>query len=266
MKKVRPADVGITFLHAHSGAENLPGDHDHVIVDRNDWELAVNFLRSLRNSHIEFEAMPEDLVGVVEAAKKKLDNSATKIESVNLNVKSDRIADVKVEWVDQPLPDIQLTAAKSSECVLDKTEFSKSDLRTGMRVTIRDGRRFIVMLNTSCEDGIYSFGINYIRLKQYNEDLTFGCRGDLAIVVVERPASGTAMLNEKGHLHPVWRRDQPKYLSIKEVAALYEQEVSYELLSECGCDWEPLTGIVTHNLLRAMHIKTVKNVLKIEKT
>lgn len=50
-----------------------------------------------------------------------------------------------------------------------RNKMKTQDLKTGMRVVLRNEREFIVMLNTELGDILYD-GINSIELKEYNEN------------------------------------------------------------------------------------------------
>lgn len=64
-----------------------------------------------------------------------------------------------------------------------KTNFTKSDLKTGMRVTFRNGRRMIALIDGSC--GVLasgSDGYSYMNLDSYSHQLMYSPEWCLPIV------------------------------------------------------------------------------------
>ena len=105
----------------------------------------------------------------------------------------------------------------------------KADLRTGMRVTTRDGHIYIVILN--CNHGWWGIEADVLvnpygkqsweRLNLYNEDLT--CREGVFscdIVKVERPDNISALFNINHCYTTIWERPEPKEMTLKEIEAL----------------------------------------------
>lgn len=113
----------------------------------------------------------------------------------------------------------------------------KSDLRTGMRVTIKDGGVFIVMLNT---DSIYSASgdiltsINngYLELSDYKQDLTFynSNFSKYDIVKIENIAHINFIFDSNPEYKVVWEREAPpKEMTLEEVNKIIQKVKGFKV-------------------------------------
>ena len=57
--------------------------------------------------------------------------------------------------------------------------------------------------------------------------------------------------------------EEIKYLTIKEVAALYGEAINYKWLSPDGCDWINSKGIVDAHIIKEMEMRSIKDCYKI---
>ncbi len=109
------------------------------------------------------------------------------------------------------------------ELVEDKPQqFTKADLKTGMRVEIRRGDRLIVFLNTA-EDKDVLVGNSWCWLKDYNNELfccgPFGSHKYDIVKVYDQPVEHIDLvkIHELGKL--LWTRPEPKHYTIAEAEA-----------------------------------------------
>jgi hypothetical protein len=100
----------------------------------------------------------------------------------------------------------------------------KSDLRTGMRVTLKNGRSFIVLLNfkhvyDKTTDILLSSEGNtsWNCLSYYNDDLTHHDYDGDDIVKVEVPEHAYALFNKSYRYQCVWERTEPKEMTVEEI-------------------------------------------------
>jgi len=56
--------------------------------------------------------------------------------------------------------------------------------------------------------------------------------------------------------------EEIKYLTIKEVAALYGEKIKFKLLSPDGCDWIVVEMVVSSSTLREMENRSIKDCYK----
>ena len=104
---------------------------------------------------------------------------------------------------------------------------TKSELRTGMIVTTRNGYEYMVFLNTtipSCEKDdsfvVAHNGRNWNYLSRYNEDLTNNTWSSLDIVKVERPKNPWDLTTPNCKTEVLWERPKKKqytYEQLKEI-------------------------------------------------
>lgn len=113
-----------------------------------------------------------------------------------------------------------------SEAMLEPAPFGKADLKTGMRVRIRDGRECIVIKDNAVgEDAIVGIGADggWGCLGNYRENLISESFADLDIVAVYKPMFEAHMLSEfnEEKFTLVWKRDEsPVEVTIAEIAEL----------------------------------------------
>ena len=103
---------------------------------------------------------------------------------------------------------------------------TKSDLRTGMIVTYREGRRGVVYLNVypvqldKSNDVIVDNGDGWMRLADYNEDLTCKSYDKYDIVKIESVPNVlwfTTPFDEKLKTKVLWERPETKKITISEI-------------------------------------------------
>lgn len=106
----------------------------------------------------------------------------------------------------------------------------KSDLRTGMRVTTRNGGKFIILLN--CSDNVHkhrdimtSLSGIWSDIDEYEEDLT--CRTDdiFDIMTIEIPEYSNDLFSESCKFETLWQRQEIKEMTIEEI----QKELGYKI-------------------------------------
>jgi hypothetical protein len=107
--------------------------------------------------------------------------------------------------------------------------FTKADLRTGMRVELRNGRTYVVMLGTYYGDIFINANEFWSNLDNYSNDLK--CEGlpKLEIVKVFNPNYTYDMLNAnyKGEL--LYQRTEPTYVTKEEAEAMLSEVEGKEI-------------------------------------
>ena len=111
---------------------------------------------------------------------------------------------------------------------------TKSDLRTGMLVTFRNGKKMYVYLNASNafdnNANILTNGYTWTDLKYYNEDLTrLDIDSDMDIVAIERPCRAVCLHSHKD-MELIWERDASKKMTVAEIEKILGYKV--EIISE----------------------------------
>ena len=99
----------------------------------------------------------------------------------------------------------------------------KSDLRTGMRVTTRDGRKYIVLLDIKHKyDGSKNVLVevgkrSWHNLDNFSDDLTANYNGD-TIVKVEVPTHVYAIMSDQSRpFEVICERKEPKEMTLVEI-------------------------------------------------
>jgi hypothetical protein len=113
---------------------------------------------------------------------------------------------------------------------------TKSKLKTGMVVTLRDGNKHQVYINavTSLSPDGHNFltnGCIWHDLESYNEDLTniFDKKWDIVMVqYVDRTVMVYSGMNNANEV--VWKREEPKKMTVAEIEAILGYKV--EIVSE----------------------------------
>ena len=111
---------------------------------------------------------------------------------------------------------------------MKKKTFTKSDLQTGMNVEMRDGDRYLVLLNACkgiCGRNNYTNLLisakdkSQKNLDSYKEDLTAAVTSDYDIVKIYKPKYFFQMqtLNEIEECDIIWQRDEPIEMTLDEV-------------------------------------------------
>jgi len=99
----------------------------------------------------------------------------------------------------------------------------KEDLKTGMRVTIRNGDVYTVFLNTGDGD-VFCRENGYNHFRGYREDLTSNDNQiEYDVMKVEEP-NGSNILNAT--YHTIWKREKLFELSMQEIADKFQVDVN----------------------------------------
>lgn len=106
---------------------------------------------------------------------------------------------------------------------------TKSDLKTGMRVTYRNGQTAIVLLGCDFSGAIAS-GENelfvnhktqfWMRLDTLENDLTYPDDETMDIIKIEIPDHPYEIFEEFGNYVTAWVRQEPKLITIAEIEKL----------------------------------------------
>lgn len=122
---------------------------------------------------------------------------------------------------------------------------TKSDLRTGMIVTTREGKEYVFVKDfiidddytmKSCEDGILVNGQipSWVNMRNYDDKLKAGINYEsLDIMKVEIPNHPYAFTNipyNKKYRKLVWERKEPKKMTVSEIEAILGYKI--EVVSE----------------------------------
>lgn len=120
----------------------------------------------------------------------------------------------------------------------------KSELRTGMIVTLRSGNEYVFFKDFAVDDdycmkndneGIIVNGQlpSWARIKNYSNDLKHNTYQDLDIVKVEIPSHPYAFTNipyDKRDRKLMWERKEPKKMTVAEIEAILGYKI--EVVSE----------------------------------
>ena len=127
---------------------------------------------------------------------------------------------VKFDVVDEE--DEEIFAEGSLELVKEKAEkqsFTKSDLKTGMGVVLRNGRKGHVLVDTGCVDVIrFLENGNYSCLNDFSDDLTSNYKEEHDIVEVYFTEYQFKLLTDKVFDKDcVFKREEPTKMTMKEI-------------------------------------------------
>lgn len=109
---------------------------------------------------------------------------------------------------------------------------TKADLKTGMVVELRNGDKFLVMLNPDCEDReLISFYGGFMKLNNYDDNLNDN-EGDAEYDIIKVYTAETSICrlfessNGKGlRLTLLWERSEVKEMAIEEI----EEQLGYKI-------------------------------------
>jgi len=106
--------------------------------------------------------------------------------------------------------------------------FSKSDLKTGMRVETRDGTRYVVFV----ERYQLSNGENWLQLKEFDEDLKDNCDSRVfdIVKVFAAPFNPASLINVREVGLLLYERIEPLTMSIAEAQAELSKVKGREVL------------------------------------
>ena len=124
---------------------------------------------------------------------------------------------VKFDVVDEE--DEELFAEGSLELVKEKQSFTKSDLKTGMGVVLRNGRKGHVLVDTGCVDVIrFLENGNYSCLNDFSDDLTSNYKEEHDIVEVYFTEYQFKLLTDQVFDQDcVFKREEPTKMTMKEI-------------------------------------------------
>lgn len=108
-------------------------------------------------------------------------------------------------------------------------KFTKDDLKTGMRVELRNGQQFLVLLDyetTSYGKGAFVRDNGFMSIRTYDDNLIMRNDRDKQydVMKVFKPSSDSSVLYFE-HAVLVWERTEPKELTLSEVSKLLGYDV-----------------------------------------
>lgn len=110
---------------------------------------------------------------------------------------------------------------------------TKSDLRTGMLVTFRNGKKMCVYLNVDtslCKSqNVLTDGVTWMDFDYVNDDLTNLSSSYFDIMEIEVPIIATDIPYHNG-TKSIWQRQKPKKMTVAEVEKILGYKV--EIISE----------------------------------
>jgi hypothetical protein len=114
----------------------------------------------------------------------------------------------------------------------------KSDLKTGMLATLRNGLKMVVLIDLETQEE-YTIGNvligfrteNWMKFSSYDDNLC--CIGSLAcdydIVEISIPNHGYDLfcrnIKNNSSFHTIWKREQPKEMTVEEI----QQALGYKI-------------------------------------
>ncbi len=114
------------------------------------------------------------------------------------------------------------------ELVKEKQQFTKSDLKTGMGVVLRDGSKGHVLIGTPTQDTIRFIEKNeWMGLKDYDDDLTAEGFKDLDIVAVYNTRFENQYMTDRVFEQDVLyeRKEEPTKMTMKEINEHFGKQI-----------------------------------------
>lgn len=114
------------------------------------------------------------------------------------------------------------------ELVKEKQSFTKSDLKTGMGVVLRDGSKGHVLIGTPTQDTIRFIEKNeWMGLKDYHDDLTAEGFKDLDIVAVYNTRFENQYMTDRVFEQDVLyeRKEEPTKMTMKEINEHFGKQI-----------------------------------------
>ena len=110
---------------------------------------------------------------------------------------------------------------------------TKSDLKTGMLVTLRNGKKMCVYLNVEISitknADVITNGDTWLGLNFFDDNLNCRMGSDMDIVEIEVPLIYTDLRHHNG-TKSIWQRQKPKKMTVAEVEKILGYKV--EIISE----------------------------------
>ena len=134
---------------------------------------------------------------------------------IDINVYNEFTHEVRFEGMDA-----ECFREEELELVKGKQSFTKSDLKTGMGVVLRDGSKGHVLIGTPTQDTIRFIGKNeWIGLGEYVEDLTVERYKHLDIVAVYQTKFENQYMTDRVFEQDVLyeRKEEPTKMTMKEI-------------------------------------------------
>lgn len=114
-----------------------------------------------------------------------------------------------------------ITVKTENKFKREDKQMTKSDLKTGMRVILRNGREYTVALNTCYGDLLLSDDGTYCDMN-YNDDLLYYGYCSLDITDIYKPTK-TNHMNSKNRWEPIWRRNLVDEISLQEAVDMLKK-------------------------------------------
>jgi hypothetical protein len=97
------------------------------------------------------------------------------------------------------------------EWIREPKEFTKKDLKTGMWVECKNGKRYLAMLNVDCvyDNNILVNNNGWLDLKSHNDNLTHKYEGEYSIIKVYKNNFAVSMYKGED-LKLIWERKEEK--------------------------------------------------------
>ena len=133
---------------------------------------------------------------------------------------------VKFEVVDEE--DEEVFAEGSLQLVKEKQSFTKSDLKTGMGVVLRDGSKGHVLIGTPTQDTIRFIEKNeWMCLNDYDDDLTAEGFKNLDIVAVYNTRFENQYMTDRVFEQDVLyeRKEEPTKMTMKEINEHFGKQI-----------------------------------------
>lgn len=103
----------------------------------------------------------------------------------------------------------------------EEKQMTKSDLKTGMKVILRNGREYTIALNTCYGDLLLSDEGTYCDMN-YNDDLLYYGYCSLDITDIYKPTK-TNHMNSKNRWEPIWKRNLVDEISLQEAVDMLKK-------------------------------------------
>lgn len=115
---------------------------------------------------------------------------------------------------------------------------TKSELKTGMIVTYRDGKQRVVFKDTTmfeCNKNFITDGVNWSLLSTWEEDLTCSFFKEMDIMKVEVATSFVMMCRNpvdipSSYRKTIWERPTPKKMTVSEIESILGYKI--EIIAE----------------------------------
>lgn len=118
------------------------------------------------------------------------------------------------------------------ELVEEPKMFTKSDLRTGMRVKLRDGSMYIILKEVETmyygiQEILFAGNDQFETSDKHNDDLTHQRMSNYDIMAVYKEPAAGKLLDLTHHGKLIWQRTEPKKMTHKEIETALGFEFEY---------------------------------------